>query len=205
MKKEKGPLLLLKLDKSGAPPPADPPDQPDTPASTDGEDSPPAPEVPEFASVSKRRYFLADFFRALLVILSLVVAAGFVLILLPQPSVDKMAQNLEARRGARPERVAFLYLGDEIKESQFHVRGIVRNITTEPIERLDAAIRLYGHDGNLLQTVVIRMNKETIAPDEVAQFELVYPNYGNEFAKYSVEFKLREGGEVPYKDMRATR
>jgi hypothetical protein len=52
---------------------------------------------------------------------------------------------------------------------------------------------------------VVRMNKETIAPDEVAQFELVYPNYKGDFASYSVEFKLRQGPLVRYKDMRGTR
>ena len=56
-----------------------------------------------------------------------------------------------------------------------------------------------------METTVVRMSKETIAPDEVAQFELVYPNYRSEFASYSVEFKLRQGAIVRYKDMRGTR
>jgi hypothetical protein len=73
------------------------------------------------------------------------------------------------------------------------------------MEKLDAAVRLYAHNGNILETTIIRMNKETIAPDEVAQFELVYPNYKDELMKYAVEFKLRDGGLVPYKDMRTTR
>jgi hypothetical protein len=46
------------------------------------------------------------------------------------------------------------------------------------------------------------MNKETIAPDETAEFELVYPNYVSAFASFSVEFKSRKGGFVPHKDMR---
>lgn len=186
MKKDEEPVVSLKFDNSGAPPPG-------------------GSRPPEFATLQSRGSLLSDFFRALLVILSLVVAAGFILILLPQPTVDKMADRLEARRGVQPERVALLYLGDEITNNQFHVRGAVRNIATEPIERLDAAIRLYGHDGTILQTVVVRMNKESIAPDEIAHFELVYPDYKMEFAKYAVEFKLREGGEVRYKDMRAAR
>jgi hypothetical protein len=98
-----------------------------------------------------------------------------------------------------------LYLGDEAKDNEFHIRGAVRNIATEPLEQLDAAVRLYAHDGTILQTTIVRMNKETIAPDEVAQFELVYPNYKNDFMKYSVEFKLRDGALIPYKDMRTTR
>jgi hypothetical protein len=117
-----------------------------------------------------------------------------------------MTRDLQARRGtSQQEKIAFLYLGDEVKDNEFHIRGAVRNITTTPIEQLDAAIRLFDHNENVLETTIVRMNKETIAPDEVAQFELVYPNYKMEFSKYSVEFKLRDGGLVNYKDMRATR
>ena len=192
----------MKLDKSGGPPPSDRPDSPAPPQNTGAA---PPPEPPDFTALPKRPSAAGDLLRALLMILSLVVAAGFVLILLPQRNVDRMAEGLEARHGRKAEQVSLLYLGDEIKDNSFHIRGAVRNITTEPIERLDAAIRLYGHDGNMLQTVVVRMNKESIAPDEVAQFELVYPDYKMEFSKYSVDFKLREGREVPYKDMRATR
>ena len=202
MKKEKGPLLLLKLDKSGGPPNTAPPASPVPP---ENPGAAPPPEPPDFVALPKRPSAAGDLLRVLLVILSLIVAAGFVLILLPQRNVDRMAEGLEARQGRKMEQVSLLFLGDEIKDNSFHIRGAVRNITTEPIERLDAAIRLYGHDGNMLQTVVVRMNKESIAPDEVAQFELVYPDYKMEFSKYSVDFKLREGGEVPYKDMRATR
>ncbi len=149
---------------------------------------------------------VTDILRALLILLSLVVAAGFILILLPQSAVDEMAQDLHSRRRAsHTETIAFLYLGDEIQGDEFRIRGVVRNITAAPIEKLDAAIRLYSHDGSLIETAIVRMNKEIIAPDEIAQFDLVYPNYRSEFASYSVEFKLRQGALVPYKDMRGTR
>ena len=207
MKKAKGPLLLLNLDKSGPPPAAEeksPEASPDTPVEPPVAANLP-PEAPAFVTHQKRPSLSGDLLRLLLIVLSLVVAAGFALILLPQPSVDRMAQDLQARNSkSQPEMVAFLYLGDEIKNNEFHIRGVVRNITTAPIEGLDAAVRLYGHDGNALETTVLRLNKETIAPDEVAQFELVYPNYKDEFMKYSVEFKLRDGPVVPYKDMRGS-
>jgi hypothetical protein len=161
--------------------------------------------TPAFGTMEKRPWMLADLFRVLLILLSLVVAAGFVLILLPQPSVDKIAQNFESRKsGGRQEKIAFLYLGDEIANNELHIRGVVRNITTAPIEQLDAAVRLYATDRTtLLETTITRMNKETIAPDEIAQFELIYPNYRSEFGSYSVDFKLRQGDPMPYKDMRA--
>ncbi len=161
---------------------------------------------PVFSTLQKRPALIFDIFRMLLIILSLVVAAGFILLVLPQPTVDRLAEDLQSRRGTeRQERIALLYLGDEIKDNAFHIRGVVRNITTAPLEQLDAVVRLYSHDGSLLETTVLRMNKETISPDEIAQFELVYPNYKMEFAKYAVEFKLRDGGMVAYKDMRAAR
>jgi hypothetical protein len=204
IKKAKGPLVQLNLDQAGIPPDSDPKNS--EMAAEKADASAHAPEAPVIANLRNRPGLLYDLLRLFLILLSLVVAAGFALILLQQPTVDKMAQDLQARRGiGQQEKIALLYLGDEIKDDSFHIRGAVRNISTTPLEQLDAAVRLYSHDGSILETTVLRMNKETIVPDEVAQFELVYPNYKMEFAKYSVEFKLRDGGMVFYKDMRATR
>ena len=160
-------------------------------------------EAPKFTTFQKRSGMAKDLARALLIALSLVVAAALVLVLLPQPTVDKVAQHLESRhQTAQPEKIAFLYLGDEIVNSQFHIRGAVRNITASPIEQLDAVVRFYTQDRSLLETTIVRMDKETIGPNEIAQFELVYPNDRLEFAGYSTEFKLRQGEFVPYKDLR---
>jgi hypothetical protein len=145
--------------------------------------------------------------RGGLAVLALVVAAGFVLILLPRQSVEWMAQAVRLRGPAAPvqEKIAFLYLGDEIKDGEFHLRGVVRNISTLPIERLDATIRLYSPTGQLLETRSVRMDSELIPSDATAQFHLVYPGYAGQFGSYSVEFVSREGQLVPYKDMRGTR
>lgn len=160
-------------------------------------------EAPKFTTFQKRSGMARDLLRALLIALSLVVAAALVLLLLPQPAVDTIVQNLESRhQTARPDKIAFLYLGDEIVNSQFHIRGVVRNITTAPIEQLDAVVRFYAEDRSLLETTIARMNKETIGPDEIAQFELIYSSDHLGFAGYSTEFKLRQGERVPYKDLR---
>lgn len=70
------------------------------------------------------------------------------------------------------------------------------------MERLDAIVRFYAQDRSLLETNIVRMNKETIGPNEIAQFELVYPSGRIGFAGYSAEFKLRQGPTVPYRDLR---
>ncbi len=177
---------------------------PEAPA--DSEATSQAPEEPAFITLDRHSRMTADLFRALLALLSLVVAAGLVLVLLPQPAVDRVADRLRARHGiAPPEKIEFLYLGDEVKGTGFLIRGVVRNISPVPIEKLDAAVRFYAHDGTMLETTVVRMSTETIDPGKIARFELLYPNYSGEFGSYSVEFKLRQGSLVPYKDMRATR
>jgi hypothetical protein len=141
--------------------------------------------------------------RVLLILLSIVVAGGFLLILLSQNATERFVEDLKSRNNAPgQEMIAFLYLGHEIQNDEFQIRGVVRNITTEPIEQLDAVVRLYSHNRELLETDIVRMDKEKIEPDEIAQFELVYPNYQSEFSSYSVEFKLRRGAFIPYKDMR---
>jgi hypothetical protein len=145
--------------------------------------------------------------RALLIILAIVVAAGFVIVLLPQRAVDSTTTALRARSASAPmpDKIAFLYLGDEVKGNEFHIRGVVRNISTAPIEKLDASVRLYSEDGRLLETRVVRMDTESIAPDSIAQFNLTYPDYKGQFGSYSVDFIFRDGQPVPYKDMRGFR
>jgi len=144
-----------------------------------------------------------DLLRAFLIILSLAAAAALMLTLLPQSTVDRIGQYLESRhRTAQPEKIAFLYLGDQTIDNQFHIRGAVRNITASPIEQMDAVVRFYAQDRSLLETIIVRMDKETIGPREIAQFKLVYPNDRPGFAGYSAEFKLRQGKTVPYQDLR---
>ena len=145
--------------------------------------------------------------RGALILLALVVAGGFILILLPERTVRSMAQLLQATRAAEipNERIALLYLGDEITGKDFHIRGIVRNISPEPVEKVDAAVRLHASDGSLLETVVARLDLETIAPDATSEFHVVFPDYKGEFGSYSVDFKLRGGDSVPYKDRRGAR
>jgi len=204
-----GPVILLNLDK----PPALPAEE--KTVAPDVSPAPAPPAVPPAAPASSytiqtlqsRPSLAMDLLRVGLVILALVVAAGFILIVLPQRAVDTMSQDLQARSGIAPKQdlVALLYLGDEVKDKEFHVRGVVRNITTQPIEKLDASIRLYGSGGSLLETAIVRMDKETFAPDETAEFHLVYLNYDMQFSRYAVDFKLRQGDLVPYKDMRGPR
>ena len=206
MKKAKGPLVLLNIDKAGHS------TTPNTPASETPQK--PADKTPLHASVpepsfeilGRRPGLIWDALRGALIVLALIVAAGFTLVVMPQSAVDRMAGNLEARHGAeQQEKIALLYLGDDMNGNDFRIRGLVRNISSDPIEQLDAAVRLYSHDGTILETTVVRMSKETVNPNETAQFELVYPNYKMDFGSYSVDFKLRQGSAVDYKDMRATK
>jgi len=186
---------------SGGAPEAGPPVAPDDGQTAAGPVR--AVEGPRFTTFQKRSGLAADLARALLIVLSLTVAAALVLVLLPQPAVDRVFGSLESRRRtANPEKIAFLYLGDAIIDSRFHIRGVIRNITADPIERLDAVVRFYAQDRSLLETTVVRMNRETIGPNEIARFELVYPRERLDFAGYSAEFKLRQGTIVPYRDMR---
>jgi len=139
----------------------------------------------------------------LLIPLGLITAAGLLLALLPQSTADSMIRDLEARRGLSSQaKIAFLYLGHQVRDNKLQIRGVVRNITADPIEQLDATVRLYAPNRDLLETVIVRMDKEVINPDELARFDLVYPEYRSEIASYSVEFKLRQGNVIPYKDMR---
>jgi hypothetical protein len=203
IKQAKGPLLQLDLEKN-TPVPA-PGISSAAPAGTIS--TPPretAPQVPAFKTYPQQSRTLSDLFRAFLIVLTLVVAAGFVLILLSQSTIDKIAKDFRSQNGAaQPEKIALLFLGDELKDNEFQIRAVVRNITNAPIEQLDAAVRLYSNAGRIMETVVVRMDKEIITPDETSQFRLVYPNYKTEFSRYAVEFKLRQGAPIAYKDLRA--
>jgi hypothetical protein len=204
MKKAKGPLVLLNLDEAGQSTTGEIPAS-ETPQKI-ADNAPISDSVPElrFEILGRRPGVAWDLLRAALIVLALIVAAGFTLVVLPQSAVDRLASNIEARHGTdEQEKIALLYLGDDMTGNDFRIRGLVRNISSSPIEQLDAAVRFYSHDGTILETTVVRMNKETVDPNETAQFELVYPNYRMDFGSYSVDFKLRQGSSVDYKDMRA--
>jgi hypothetical protein len=145
--------------------------------------------------------------RGSLILLAVVVAIGFVLVLLPGGSIQSMIGALQASKAADlpAEKIALLYLGDEIKGKDFQVRGIVRNISDETVANLDATVRLYSPENILLETVVVRMDHDSILPDAIADFRLIYPNYEGQFGSYSVDFKLRQGEPVFYKDRRGTK
>jgi hypothetical protein len=161
-------------------------------------------DLNSYQQIRRHPPLIMDILRLFLFLLSFVVAGGFLLILLPQPIVDRIAQSFQSRSVAGPqqEKVAFLYLGDEVKDGAFHIRGVVRNIATQPLEQVDVTIRLYSHDGSLRETAILRLDRESIAPDSTAEFHLTYPNYNSQFSSYSVEFKLRSGEVLPYKDLR---
>jgi hypothetical protein len=180
-------------------------DQTGTEVSLDPVVSGRTPEAPAFKTLETRHWVLSDLLRVFLILLSITVLGALILILAPQTSVDGLVQKLQARHtAASPEQIGLLYLGDESANNEFRVRGVIRNITAMPIEQLDAIVRFYAHDRRLLETAVVRMSKDTIDPGAIAQFELVYPNYRSEFGSYSVDYKLRRGAPVLYKDMRAT-
>ena len=143
--------------------------------------------------------------RGALILLALCVAVGFVVVLLPDNVINRSADAIRMKTGGPPpqERISLLYLGDEAKGKEFQIRGAIRNISTQSIEKLDAMIRLYAPNGVLLETAVVRMELETIAPDSIAAFHLIYPDYDGKFSSYSVDFKLRDGEILPYKDMRS--
>jgi hypothetical protein len=145
--------------------------------------------------------------RGILVALALVVAAGFVLICLPQSTLDKIVRTLQASKAAElpSEKIALLYLGDDFRGKEFHIRGIVRNISADPLEKVDATIRLYSVENYLLETILVRADAESITPDGTAEFHLVYPDYKGQFGSYSVDFKFRGGEPLPYKDRRGAR
>ena len=192
---KKGPVLL-KLDSSA--PPASP--------SAEGPPEPARVTPPSFRTLDRPPSMTSDLLHAALVILAVGIAIGFTLVVIPQATFDNMARNLQERRaGVQKEQLAFLYLGDEIKDKEFQIRGVVRNITDEPLEKIDAAVRLYAVDGRLFQTTLVRMDKESFAPDETAEFRMVYPDYDQNIGSYSVDFVTRDGVLVNYKDMRAAR
>jgi hypothetical protein len=166
-----------------------------------------APSETWFQLLSDTPSYAVRAARAALVLLAVLVAGGFVLILLPKSMMDKMVQTVRATKAADlpADKIALLYLGDELKGDEFHIRGVVRNISSEPVQKLDATVRLYSADNTLLETVVVRMHLDVIPSDAISEFHLTYPKFHGQFTSYSVDFKLRQGEHVPYKDRRGVR
>ncbi len=180
------------------------------PAETQPEESqiPAQPDpIPLFQSLQPQTSVAADIIRGALILLAFAVTLSLVTVCLPQGAFDKVAETMRIRKSEPPpqEKIALLYLGDEARGTEFHIRGVVRNIIEAPVEQLDAVIRLYAPDRTLLETAVVRMDSELIPPDAVATFHLTYPEYHKQFGSFSLDFKQRQGDLVPYKDLRAMR
>jgi hypothetical protein len=144
-----------------------------------------------------------DLGRAIILIVGVIALSGVTLVLLPQSAVDKIAAHIESRHNVTGhEKIALLYLADEFTDGAFRIRGVIRNIDAAPAERIDAIVRLYNRERELLETVIVRLDKDFIEPNDFARLELTIPGHTAGFAGYAVEFKLREGGVLPYKDMR---
>lgn len=165
-----------------------------------------SPALRSIMTLQERSPLILDILRGALMMLAFVAAAALLLVAMPQGGVDRVAAALRPRNapGPPPEKIAFLYLGDEVKQNQFHIRGVVRNITAQPIEQLQAVIRLYAPDRTLLETQVVRMDTETLFPNATASFHLSFPEYRGQFGSYSLDFKLAQGEAVLYKDIRET-
>jgi len=147
--------------------------------------------------------FWVDLYRALILIAGVIALLVSALVVLPQSAVDKLAARLESRRGVSEyEKIALLYLSDEFLDGSFRIRAVIRNIAAAPTERIDAVVRLYSRERALLETVVARLDKDIIEPNDFARLELTVPRHTEGFAGYAVEFKSREGDIIPYKDMR---
>jgi hypothetical protein len=162
-----------------------------------------APQAPSFTTLQRHSGIWIDLLRAFLLTISIITAVALTLILLPQHTIDTIAIKLKARHvSPAQERIALLYLGDAIEDGRFRIRSVVKNITPDPIERLDATVRFYARDGAMTETVLVRLDKEILAPNDIARLDLVIPNYKMNISAYAVEFKLREGLKLNYKDMR---
>lgn len=168
-----------------------------------GRRKPGAPAAPLFASSHGAPGAWTDLARALLLLLGVAVAAALLLALLPDRTFDSMTRALHSRhaRGA-PERIALLYLGDAPGDDAFRIRAVVRNISAAPIDGLDAAVRLYARDGTLFETVIARMDRETVPPGELARLEVALVGGRPEIGAYSVQFKLRGGEALATRDLR---
>ncbi len=167
----------------------------------------PQPLQLRFETIAERPSFLMDILRISLILLCFVIATAWVLIALPQSAVDRIAARLLPRNVALApqEKIALLYLGDETKDKEFTIRGVIRNISSEPLENLDAIFRMYGPDGSVIDTAIVRMDFETIASGTTAQFHLTYHDYKQQFSSYVIDFKSRQGDAVPYVDLRTAR
>jgi hypothetical protein len=163
----------------------------------------PAQQASIFSTPQKPSGIWLDLLRGVLLILSLLIIAAVTLVLLPQRALDTIVHQFESRHSSPiQERIALLYLGDEIENGSFRIRGVVKNIAAGPIEKMDAAVRLYDREGSATKTVLIRLDKEVIDPGAIARLDLVIPNYKMDISGYAVEFQLRDGEKISYKDLR---
>lgn len=80
----------------------------------------------------------------------------------------------------------------------FTLQGEVWNQTKAPVENIQAVVRVWGRDRQLLDTVWVPLEPNALAPSQAASFNLTYDKNSPFLYGYEVSFQGADGKVIPH-------
>jgi len=80
----------------------------------------------------------------------------------------------------------------------FSLQGEVWNQTKAPIENVQAVVRIWGNDRQLLDTVTVAIEPKVLPPSQAASFNLTYNKNSPFLYGYDVAFQAGDGKVIPH-------
>ncbi|MBI1748633.1 MAG: hypothetical protein HYR55_18910 [Acidobacteria bacterium] len=146
----------------------------------------------------------------LLYIAACVCVLLLMVMVLPQATVDRWVQRIQAGRSTlsqssllNPEPLELLKLEDEWANQLFSVSGIIRNRTSETIHGAEAVIKLSTQKG-LFTTFVVDIDTQDLGPNQRTGFRASYKAapFADLLAGYDLSFKRKDGAPLLHRDLR---
>jgi hypothetical protein len=80
----------------------------------------------------------------------------------------------------------------------FSLQGEVWNQTKAPMENVQAVVRIWGNDRQLLDTLTIPLEPKVLLPSQAASFNLTYDKNSPFLYGYDVAFQSADGKVIPH-------
>lgn len=80
----------------------------------------------------------------------------------------------------------------------FSLQGEVWNQTKAPLENVQAVVRVWGNDRQLLDTLTVPLEPSVLPPSQAASFNLTYNKNSPFIYGYEVAFQSADGKVIPH-------
>lgn len=141
--------------------------------------------------------------RFVMLVGALLASGVLLLVIFPGSWIELLSQRNTVEQSREPDEPLILEsMGEERLNDQFRVYGSVRNATNHDITGPQVVVKIYGLDGELLDTTVAPLAVLRLQPNAVSEFSVRHLRKSTEISRFSVTFKYPNGEPLPHRDVR---